>query len=469
MAIVFEPEMLYSGGKWHHGAALEIDDDGLVVGVAASDILAGSAQAESGGEARIVKLPGRALLPGMVNAHSHAFQRLIRGRSETQRLNGKNFWSWRHAMYAAVETLTPEEVYASARMAFLEMALAGITTVGEFHYVHRQPDGSAYVDGNELAHQVIAAADSVGLRIALLRVAYFRAGYQLEPDPGQSRFIEPTDEFLLNSESLAGQLQENSKAWLGIAPHSVRAVPLAELKTIAAWARERDLPTHIHAAEQRGELAACEAEYGTTPVDLLSREGLLNPRTTLVHAVHVNDAELDKIAAANSMICACPTTERNLGDGIVRARDAAARGIRFAFGSDSQALINPLEDARELEYHLRLKTEKRLLLDQIDGQSLADRLFAYATRGGAESLVANCGRLARGEWADFFTVDLEDVSLAGLSHEHLLSAIVFSGEKSAIRDVAVGGKFIVQNGGHKQREEIVRRYGKVARRVWQEK
>jgi formimidoylglutamate deiminase len=469
MAIVFEPELLYWEGRWHRGAALEVDDDGLVVGVAASDVVAGNAMAESGGDGTVFKMPGRAILPGMVNAHSHAFQRLIRGRSETQKLNGKNFWSWRHAMYAAVESLTPEEVYDSARMAFLEMALAGITTVGEFHYVHRQPDGSAYVDGNELAHQVIAAADSVGVRIALLRVAYFRAGYQLEADPGQNRFIEPTEEFLVNSEALAGRLQENSKAWLGIAPHSIRAVPLHELKAIAAWAQERDLPMHIHAAEQRGELAACEAEYGTTPVDLLSREGLLNSRTTLVHAVHVSDGELDEMAAAKSTICACPTTERNLGDGIVRAREAAERGIRFAFGSDSQALINPLEDARELEYHLRLKTEKRLLLDQIDGQPLADRLFAYATRGGAESLVANCGRLARGEWADFFTVDLNDISIAGVSDEHLLSAIVFSGEKAAIRDVAVGGKFIVKDGEHKQREEIVRRYGDVSRRVWQEK
>jgi formimidoylglutamate deiminase len=467
MAIVFEPELLYSEGQWHRGAALEVDDDGLVVGVAARDILAGSAKAESGGDGTIVKLPGRALLPGMVNAHSHAFQRLIRGRSETQRLNGKNFWSWRHAMYAAVESLTPEEVYDSARMAFLEMALAGTTTVGEFHYVHRQPNGSAYVDGNELAHQIIAAADSVGLRIALLRVAYFRSGFQLEPDPGQARFIESTEEFLVNSEALAGRLEQNSKSWLGVAPHSVRAVPLAELKTIAAWAIEHNFPLHIHAAEQRGELAACQAEYGTTPVDLLAREGLLGSRTTLVHAVHVGDSELDEIAAAKSMICACPTTERNLGDGIVRAREAAERGIRFSFGSDSQTLINPLEDARELEYHLRLKTEKRLLLDQIDGQPLADRLFAYATRGGAESLVANCGQLARGEWADFFTVDLNDVSLAGVSDEHLLAAIVFSGEKAAIRDVAVGGRFIVRDGEHEQREGIVRRYGEVSRRVWQ--
>jgi formimidoylglutamate deiminase len=188
-----------------------------------------------------------------------------------------------------------------------------------------------------------------------------------------------------------------------------------------------------------------------------------------VHAVHVNDGELDAIAQAGAMICACPTTERNLGDGIVAAREAAERGIRFAFGSDSQALINPLEDARELEYHLRLKTERRLLLDQIDGQPLAERLFAYATRGGAESLVANCGGLAKGEWADFFTVDLADVSLAGVAEEHLLAAIVFSGEKTAIRDVAVGGEFIVQDGVHEKQVEIVQRYGELSRRVWQEK
>lgn len=456
MNTLYRPELLLVDGQFIDGVGLLVDDGGRVL-----RITRGPEDA-----ARVVDLPGQALLPGMVNAHSHSFQRLIRGRSETRVLNGGNFWSWRDAMYAAAAGLTPDDVYDVSRMAFLEMALAGITTVGEFHYVHRRPDGQAYEDPNELAHRVIAAARSVGIRIALLRVAYFRAGYCLPPDPGQTRFIEPLDEFLENCEALNSELVGNSDAWMGVAPHSVRAVPLVELEQIAAWSRERGLPLHLHAAEQRGELEACVAEYGTTPVALLARHGILSSATTLVHAVHVDAGELDAIAEAGATICACPTTERNLGDGIVRARDAAERGIRFAFGSDSETQIDLLEDARALEYHLRLKTERRLLLDQIEGKALAARLFAYATRGGAESLVANSGNLAAGEWADFFTIDLRDPAVAGVEPEHLLAAIVFTLQRSGIRDVVVRGQQVVREGAHPLQKEIVRRYEELAQRVW---
>ena len=443
-------------GKFLSGAGLLVGSDGRVVGVSQGVDDA----------AQIVDLPGRALLPGLVNAHSHSFQRLIRGRSETRILNGGNFWSWRDAMYAAAAGLSPEDVYDVARMAFLEMVLAGITTVGEFHYVHRKPDGRAYADGNELAHRVVAAAKSVGLRIALLRVAYFRAGYELAADPGQLRFIESPDEYLANCATLHEQLAGGAQAWMGVAPHSVRAVPLADLEEIAEWSEERKLPLHIHTAEQRAELEACQAEYGTTPVALLAGSGILSALTTLVHAVHVSDDELDVIAAGGATICACPTTERNLGDGIVRARDAAERGIRFSFGSDSQTQIDILEDARALEYHLRLQTERRLLLDQIDGKELAARLFAYASRGGAESLRAGSGNLAAGEWADFFTVDLHDPVVAGVAPEHLLAAIVFTLQRSGIRDVVVRGQQVVREGVHAEQEEIVRRYEAVSQRVW---
>jgi formimidoylglutamate deiminase len=453
---LYRPELLLVDGEFVSGAGLLVDADGRVLGESR----------ETDDTAQVVALPGKALLPGLVNAHSHSFQRLIRGRSETRVLNGGNFWSWRDAMYAAAAPLTPGDVFDVSRMAFLEMALAGITTVGEFHYVHRKPDGSAYPDGNELARCVIAAAESVGIRIALLRVAYSRAGFELAADPGQTRFIEPLDEYLENCESLQASLAGGA-AWMGVAPHSVRAVPLPELEQISAWARERGLPLHLHAAEQRAELAACTAEYGATPVELLARHGILSPRTTLVHAVHVSDGELDAIAAAGATICACPTTERNLGDGIVRARDAAERGIRFAFGTDSETQIDLLEDARELEYHLRLQSERRLLLDQIACQELAARLFAYASRGGAESLQAESGSLAPGEWADFFTVDLHDPAIAGVAPEHLLAAIVFTLPRSAIRDVAARGEWVVREGAHPRQKDIVRRYEELAKRVWQ--
>lgn len=452
---LFMPDLLLVEGQFVSAAGLLVDDDGRVAVIIRDT--------ESETSANKVAMPGKALLPGLVNAHSHSFQRLIRGRSETR---GDNFWSWRNVMYAAAASLTPEDVYDVSRMAFLEMALAGITTVGEFHYVHRQPDGSAYADPNEMAHRVIAAARSVGLRIALLRSAYFRSGYDLPPDPGQVRFIEQPDEYLSNADSLRTHIGVSSDAWMGAAPHSIRAVPIEEIERISQWAKANHLVLHLHASEQRGELEACRAEYGTTPVSLLAKRGILDSRTTLIHAVHVDEAELDTIAETNATICACPTTERNLGDGIVRARDAAERGIRFAFGTDSQTQIDLLEDARALEYHLRLQAEQRLLLDQIDGVTLAQRVFAYASRGGAESLRANSGTLAPGESADFFTVDLNDPAIAGTAPEHLLSAIVFTQQRAGIRDVFVKGTPIVRDGRHPLQQEIVANYAELCRRVW---
>jgi formimidoylglutamate deiminase len=450
---LYKPDLLLQDGRFVSGAGLLVDNQGRV----AQD---GDANLQT---AEIVLLPGRALLPGLVNAHSHSFQRLIRGRSETR---GGDFWSWRGVMYAAAAHLAPEDLYDVSRMAFLEMALAGITTVGEFHYVQRRPDGGAYADPNELAQQVIAAARSVGLRICLLRVAYFRAGYGLPPDAGQLRFYERPEEFLAACQALHSALEHGSDAWMGVAPHSVRAVPVTEIEAIAEYARSLDVPLHLHAAEQRGELEASMAEYGMTPVRLLGERGILSAKTTLVHAVHVDDAELDAMAAAGVTICACPTTERNLGDGIVRARDAARLGINLAFGTDSQAQIDLLEDARALEYHLRLQSEQRLLLDQIGGSTLAQRVFGYATQGGANSLQANAGTLAPGEWADFFTVDLKDPAIAGVAQEHLLAAIVFTQQRGGIRDVAVKGRRIVRDGVHPLQNEIVAKYADLSRRVW---
>jgi formimidoylglutamate deiminase len=455
MSTLLKPELLLVDGKFVSGAALQTTDDGKVESVERdADALPGE---------RVENLRGKALLPGLVNAHSHSFQRLIRGRSETR---GDNFWSWRNVMYAAAAKLSPEDVHDVARMAFLEMALNGITTVGEFHYLHRQPDGSAYANGNELAEQVVAAARSVGIRICLLRSAYFRAGFGMPPDPGQRRFYELPDEFLRNAEVLLDRLQDDVTAWLGIAPHSIRAVPLPELKQIADWARANKLKLHLHAAEQRVELEQCIAEHGTTPVRLLADQGLIDRDTTLIHAVHISDDEVRDLAQSGATVCACPTTERNLGDGIVRAAEAAEAGIAFAFGTDSQTQINLLEDARELEYHLRLQQEKRLLLDHIGGVQLAQRVFAYASAGGADALGANSGNLQPGEWADCFTLDLNDAALAGTSQQHLLSAIVFTADRCAVRDVWVRGKQIVADGRHAGQDEIITRYKEVSRKVW---
>ena len=416
---------------------------------------------------------GRAILPGLVNAHSHAFQRVIRGRTEYRTTSDKDsFWTWREMMYRAAARLTPEDIYDASRMSFLEMALSGITAVGEFHYLHHAPGGSAYDDPNLLAKQVVRAARDVGLRIALLRVAYARSGFEVDPDPQQFRFIEKdADLYLKNVSKLQKDLSddENGMAWIGVAPHSVRAVPLDFLKEIVAFANDELLPVHMHVAEQAAEVGTCIQEYGRSPVALLATEGLLSERFTAVHAIHVTPKAVRMLAEARATVCACPTTERNLGDGIVPIDGYFKEGVPVSLGTDSQVQIDLLEDARELEYHLRLQKMQRAVLTEgadTSKSTLAARLFECATVNGSRCINLPSTTPESGEPADFFTVDLNDPSLAGASEDDLLAHIVFSLSRTAIRDVVVGGKRIVQDGRHAQQEEIVERFKALQKRFW---
>lgn len=456
MTVIYQPELLYTGSRFEPNLALLISNEGEILAIDRLSAL----QAPG---AKVVPLANRALLPGMVDVHSHSFQRTIRGAVESRLKAGPNFWSWRDAMYRAAGEYAPDQLYVIARMAFLEMALAGITTVGEFHYIHRNRDGSAYGDPNEIALQIVRAAKDVGIRIALLRVAYVRAGYKKAPDPGQRRFVEPDfDEFLTNTEALRKALSNSGDmAWAGVAPHSIRAVPLDYLRPVAAWARTQRLPVHMHVAEQPAENAACLEEYGCTPFTLLDREGILDERFTAIHGIHLSAEEIQAVGRANAIIGACPTTERNLGDGILPAEELMRAGVRIAFGSDSLTQIDPLENARELEYNLRLKRLERAVLDTVDDSGLAPRLFRCATIYGAASLDSHTGILEPGRQADFFTVDLSDPSIAGSNPEELLASIVFGLSKTAVREVAVAGSLIVREGRHSDQEEIVRDYSKL--------
>jgi formimidoylglutamate deiminase len=455
------PELIYEGYRFKRDTAILCDEAGRIVCLAAADEVE-----------HPIRLKGRALLPGLINAHSHAFQRVIRGRTEYRTANSKDsFWTWREMMYSAAARLSPEDVYHSSRMAFLEMALSGITAVGEFHYLHHAPDGSRYDDPNLLAKEVVRAASDVGLRIALLPVAYARSGYETEPNPQQIRFIEKeVDVYLKNVEQLISDFEDaSSMAWIGVAPHSVRAVPLNYLRAVVQFANERKLPVHMHVAEQQAEVSACIQEYGRSPVALLATEGLLSERFTGVHSIHVSPKAVRMIADARAMVCACPTTERNLGDGIVPADEFFKHGVRVSLGTDSHVEIDLLEDARELEYHLRLQKMGRAVLASAEGHGhsvLAARLFDCATMNGAASIHAPSGSLETGRPADFFTVDLDDPSIAGASEGDLLSNVVFSLSKTAVRDVVVGGKRIVEDGKHLQQEEIVERFQKLQEKLW---
>ncbi len=345
-------------------------------------------------------------------------------------------------MYHAANRLSPEDIYDVARMAFLEMLLAGITTVREFHYLHNAPDGSRYDDPNLLAEQVIRAAKEVGLRIELLRTAYERAGWQRPVNPLQARFMTPSaDTFIADTEKLCREFPEIP---ISVAPHSIRAVPLDYLLEMVKYARSNHLPVDMHVAEQPAEIEACLAEHGLRPVELLHQRGVLDGSFTAVHAVHITDQEVEYLGKAKARVCACPTTERNLGDGTVQADRLIEAGVRICFGTDSNVQIDVLEDARSLEYHLRMKKLERCILP-------------------AGTIIRSCGR---SDPADHFTLDLDDPSIAGADESSFLSNIVFCAERTAIRDVFVNGMRVVQDGHHPLQEEIVRKFAAVQRRLW---
>ncbi len=455
---VYQPDFLYRFGRFHAGSTLHVGADGRIL-----------PEGPVPEGALVVRLPGRALLPGLVNGHSHAFQRLIRGRTEYVASGGgtDDFWSWREAMYLAAESLNPEEVYIASRQAFLEMVLAGITSVGEFHYLHHQPDGTPYVERNALAYEVIRAARDVGLRIVLLRVGYARAGFRVPENPRQRRFIDKdVDTFLSSVEQLARETRAESGVSVGLAPHSVRAVPREWLTVLAGIRGE--LPVHMHVAEQPKEIEACVAEHGLRPVELLEELGLLEARFTAVHAVHVTEAEARMLGKVGAFVCACPSTERNLGDGIVPADRLVGAGARLSLGSDSQATVDLLDEARQLEGHLRLSRLRRAVLDPGGGavDGLAARLFEMATVNGARSLGLPTGTLKPGAPADFFTVDLNHPSLVGASPASLLAGLVFGADKAAVRDVAVEGRLVVRDGHHPRIEESGRAFHALARRLY---
>jgi formimidoylglutamate deiminase len=423
----FQPDLLLSGGRVLQGASLVVRD-GRVASVGA---------APDGAER--IALPRRAILPGMVAAHSHAFQRAIRGRTEhrSNLTEVDDFWSWREAMYAAAERLDPDELHAVSKFCFLEMARAGITAVGEFHYLHRDRDGRAYADPNELDLAVARAAKEAGLRVVLLRVAYARSGFGIAENPRQRRFIEGSaDEYLKNLDALS------KKVAVGAAPHSVRACPAEWIREISDEARRRGWVLHLHVSEQPGEVEQCLEEHGTTPALLLERLGALRSDMTAVHAVQLTAEDIAALGRARATVCACPTTERNLGDGVVRADRLLAAGARLCVGSDSEVQLNPLEDARQLEYHLRLVELQRAILDpeRAGVGGLGAKLYAIASEGGMRSLGLPGGALRPGEPADFVVVDLDDSSIAGANAEDLMANVVFSMERTALVETRVAGE-----------------------------
>ncbi|MFJ7149692.1 formimidoylglutamate deiminase [Streptomyces sp. NPDC100445] len=375
-------------------------------------------------------------LPGLANAHSHAFHRALRG---TVQVGSGTFWTWREVMYSVADRLTPDTYHALARAVYAEMALAGITCVGEFHYVHHAPGGTPYADPNAMGEALIAAAGEAGIRITLLDTCYLSAGFGQPPGHHQLRFSDGDAEAWA---ARCAELRERDHARIGAAVHSVRAVPAGQLATVARWAEERRSPLHVHLSEQTAENDACLAAHGRTPTRLLADHGVLGPRTTGVHNTHLTDEDIALLGGSGTGTCMCPTTERDLADGIGPAAALQRAGSPLSLGSDSHAVIDLLEEARAMELDERLRTRTR-------GHWTAAALLRAATADGHAALGwADAGTIEPGALADLTTIALDSVRTAGPPPRLGAETAVFAAGAADVRHTVVGGRHVVRNGAH---------------------
>ncbi len=376
------------------------------------------------------------VIPGLANAHSHAFHRALRSRTQQDR---GSFWTWRKLMYAAADRLTPETYRQLARAVYTEMALAGITAVGEFHYLHHDTGGRPYADPNAMGHALIDAAREAGIRLTLLDTCYLSAGADGAPlaDGPQLRFGDgDAQQWARRVESLCSTA--TSGVVIGAALHSVRAVPAEQMGTVVEWAAQHNAPLHIHSSEQTAEVDQCLAVHGCTPTTLMREHGVLGDRTTAVHATHLTDRDIDDLRSTGTGVCFCPTTERDLGDGVGPA-PALIDGT-FSLGSDSHAVIDLFEEARAVELDERLFRRERGLLS-------APRLLTAATADGHRALGwADAGRLRAGGRADFVAINLESVRTAGGGAA--VENAVFAAAATDVTDVVVDGRVVVVDGTH---------------------
>jgi len=396
------------------------------------------------------------VLPGMVNLHSHAFQRALGGLTETGSEGPDSFWTWRDLMYRFAARITPEQIEAIAAQLFAECLRHGYTSVCEFHYLQRAVDGASYARPAETAERVAAAAQLAGMGVTLLPVLYSHAGFGAQPlTPGQARFRTDVDDVLGIVEALAplrgGQLE------VGAAPHSLRAAGIDAIRALVAGL-PAERPLHIHIAEQEAEVAQCIAHTGQRPVAYLLDRLALDARWCLVHATHLDTAEVTALAASGAVAGLCPTTEANLGDGLFPLAPYIAAGGRFGIGSDSHVSQSPVEELRWLEYGQRLQHRQRNVAHVPAQRSVGDFLWQAALTGGAQATGRRVGALAAGRRADLLVLDAQHPNLDGVDHAEVLGRMVFCGNDNLVRDVLCGGRWVVQSGRHRAQEAIASRY-----------
>ncbi len=426
---------------WASNVRIDVGATGLIERV----------EADSAGNGA-TKLAG-AVVPGMPNVHSHAFQRALAGRLERPATGRDNFWTWREGMYDLASRIDPDDVQSIAEYLYVQMLEAGYTSVGEFHYLHNDPSGAPYATRTEMSDRIVAAAKNAGIELTLLLVLYRHSGFGGEPAlPSQRRFVTSVDDLVAMFETL------RSSTHAGIAPHSLRAVTQHELRDLlAAVGKHNGTPIHIHIAEQRREVEDCVRRYGSNPIAWLLANAPVNSAWTLVHATQLEPIETRTLAQTGAVAGLCPTTEANLGDGIFPAEEFLRAGGAIAIGSDSHVTVDPAEELRLLEYGQRLVHQ---------GRTLLDRHYMRAACGGAQSLAIDAGTIEMGKRADLVALDLENVALVACPPEMILEGWLFGGGRDLVKDVVAGGTHLVHDGRHVRGDETRARFMGTMRRLF---
>ena len=449
---VFAKEALLASG-WHRDVLIEIDGD-LIARVTAN-------AASDGAE-----IANGAVIPGMPNLHSHAFQRAMAGLTERSGPSGDNFWAWRELMYRFLERITPEDNEIIATQLYIEMLKAGYTSIAEFHYLHHDERGNPYANPIEMAERVIAASVNARIGLTLLPVFYAHATFGgTPPNPGQKRFIQNVDGF----NSLLDDIVKHQASIrrIGIAPHSLRAVTPQELKAIVAHldTHDRHAPIHIHAAEQLKEVDDCLTWSHQRPVAWLLAHANIDARWCLVHATHLNDDETFRLAESDAVAGLCPSTEANLGDGIFNAPDYFLQEGSWGIGGDSHVGVDPFRELAIVEYAQRLKSARRNILHTPDIDSIGGGLYRQALAGGARALGQNVGEIGVNYRADLVVMNSEDAALVEHSGDTLLDAAIFGPVRQPVRDVMAGGAWEVRDGHHAEEGDALARYRTTLKRL----
>lgn len=437
---------------WAKDVLIEWDAGGAITAVTAG--VAAAPDAEAG------QTTVEYALPGMINLHSHSFQRALGGRTEKAGdAVGKtqdSFWTWRDLMYRFARNITPQHIEAIAAQLFSECLRYGYTSLCEFHYVQRAPDGAMYPCPAETAERVIAAARLAGIGVTMLPVLYSYSGFGEKPlKPEQQRFKTDAQDVLRIVESL--EAQRDAQVEVGVAPHSLRAASVAQIgEVLATLPKQR--PVHIHIAEQQGEVQQSLEWSGRRPVQWLLENLDVDQRWCLIHATHLTDAEVGGIAQSRAVAGLCPTTEANLGDGLFPLERFLAQGGRFGIGSDSHVSQSPVEELRWLEYGQRLQHQRRNIAVSDAQRNVADFLWQGALRGGAQAAGRPVGALAPGHRADIVVLDDAHPNMFGLALDEVLGSFVFSGNDNLVKDVMVGGQWVVRNQQHVAQQAIAARF-----------